>query len=104
MTAAARQLLQEVADHGGMVHLEDGKLRLAAPEPLPDDLRARLREHKAEIVHLLGTPVDAPRSLRQPPPSFDAIFDEFGLDPLLDDNRAHAVRIWLGMPARGPPC
>ena len=101
MTAAARQLLQEVASHGGTVHLDGGNLRLAAPKPLPEPLRARLRQHKAEIVHLLGTPV-APPPVRQPPPSFDAIFDEFGLDPLLDEDRAQAVRIWLGMP-RGPP-
>lgn len=101
MTAAARQLLQEVTDHGGMVRLEDGNLRLAAPQPLPESLRARLRECKAEIVCLLGMPV-APPPVRQPPPSFDAIFDEFGLDPLLDEDRAQAVRIWLGMP-RGPP-
>lgn len=102
MTAAARQLLQEVADHGGMVRLEDGNLRLAAPAPLPDPLRTRLREHKAEIVCLLGMPV-APPPVRKPPPSFDAIFDEFGLDPLLDQDRAQAVRIWLGLPVRGPP-
>ena len=29
-------------------------LRLWAPEPLPDELRARLRQHKAEIVALLS--------------------------------------------------
>ena len=29
-------------------------LRLSAPEPLPDELRARLRQHKAEIVALLS--------------------------------------------------
>jgi hypothetical protein len=101
MTAAARQLLQEVADQGGMVRLEDGNLRLAAPQPLSESLRARLRECKAEIVRLLGMPV-APQPVRPLTPSFDAIFDEFGLDPLLDEDRAQAVRIWLGMP-RGPP-
>lgn len=102
MTAAARQLLQEVADHGGMVRLEDGNLRLTAPQPLPESLRARLRQLKAEIVRLLGTPV-APQPVRTQPPSFDAIFDESGLDPLLEGDRGEAVRIWLGLPARGPP-
>ena len=102
MTTAARQLLQEVAHHDGTVHLDGGNLRLAAPKPLPESLRTRLREHKAEIVCLLGMPV-APPPVRQPPPSFDAIFDEFGLDPLLDQDRAQAVRIWLGLPVRGPP-
>ena len=29
-------------------------LRLSAPAPLPDDLRARLRQHKAEVVALLS--------------------------------------------------
>ena len=54
MTALAIDLLREVSDAGGTVRLEGDTLRLLAPEPLPDDLRARLREHKAEIVALLS--------------------------------------------------
>jgi hypothetical protein len=102
MTAAARQLLHEVAGLGGTVHLDGGNLRLATPEPLPDALRVRLREHKAEIVRLLDEPT-VMQSDRPPPPSFAAIFDEFGLDPLLDQDREEATRVWLGLPARGPP-
>ena len=54
MTALAIDLLREVSDAGGTVRLEGDMLRLSAPEPLPDDLRARLRQHKAEIVALLS--------------------------------------------------
>ena len=54
MTALAIDLLQQVSEAGGTVRLEGDMLRLSAPEPLPDDLRARLRQHKAEIVALLS--------------------------------------------------
>jgi hypothetical protein len=54
MTAAALDLLQAVAAAGGVIRLEGDTLRLAAPEPLPDELRTRLRRHKAEIVALLA--------------------------------------------------
>ena len=54
MTALALDLLREVSEAGGTVRLEGDMLRLSAPEPLPDHLRARLRQHKAEIVALLS--------------------------------------------------
>jgi TubC N-terminal docking domain len=54
MTALAIDLLREVSDAGGTVRLEGNMLRLSAPEPLPDNLLARLRQHKAEIVALLS--------------------------------------------------
>ena len=54
MTALALDLLREVSEAGGTVRLEGDMLRLSAPEPLPDELRARLRQHKAEIVALLS--------------------------------------------------
>ena len=54
MTAVALALVQEVLQAGGTVRLDAKMLRLSAPEPLPDDLRARLRQHKAEIVALLA--------------------------------------------------
>jgi hypothetical protein len=47
----------------------------------------------------------AERSQRSPaadPLSFDAIFNAHGLDPLSDDDRLAAVRIWLAQ-CRGPP-
>ena len=54
MTGVALDLLRQVTETGGTVRLEGDVLRLSAPEPLPDELRARLREHKAEIVALLS--------------------------------------------------
>ena len=54
MTAAALDLLQAVSAAGGLIRLEGDTLQLAAPEPLPEELRARLRQHKAEIVALLA--------------------------------------------------
>jgi hypothetical protein len=54
MTSLAIDLLREVSETGGTVRLEGDVLRLSAPEPLPDELRARLRQHKAEIVALLS--------------------------------------------------
>jgi hypothetical protein len=54
MSALAIDLLRQVSEAGGMVGLEGDMLRLSAPEPLPDDLLARLRQHKTEIVALLA--------------------------------------------------
>jgi hypothetical protein len=54
MTAVVLDLLQAVSVAGGTVRLESDMLRLSAPEPLPDELRARLRQHKIEIVALLS--------------------------------------------------
>ena len=54
MTALAMEVLREVSEASGTVRLEGEMLRLWAPEPLPDELRARLRQHKAEIVALLS--------------------------------------------------
>ena len=104
MTAAHR-LLRDVAGFGGVVRLDGANLCVAAPRPLPDDLRDRLRQHKAEIVALLdaGPRDESPAAVRPPPPSFDAIFDQFDLDPLLDEDRAQAVRIWMGVIPRAPP-
>jgi TubC N-terminal docking domain len=54
MNALAIGLLREVSEAGGTIGLEGDMLRLSASEPLPDELRMRLREHKAEIVALLS--------------------------------------------------
>jgi hypothetical protein len=54
MTALAIDVLRELSEAGGTVRLEGDMLRLSAPEPLPDQLRARLRRHKAKIVALLS--------------------------------------------------
>jgi TubC N-terminal docking domain len=54
MSALALDLLREVSEAGCTVRLEGDMLRLSAPEPLPDDMLARLRQHKAKIVTLLA--------------------------------------------------
>jgi hypothetical protein len=54
MTTLAMDVLREVPEAGGTVRLKGEMLRLWAPEPLPDELRARLHQHKAEIVSLLS--------------------------------------------------
>jgi hypothetical protein len=54
MTSVALALVQEVVRVGGTVELEGDTLRLSAPQPLPDHLRARLGQHKVEIVALLS--------------------------------------------------
>jgi hypothetical protein len=54
MSALAMDVLRDVSEAGGTVRLEGEMLRLSAPEPLPDELRARLHKHKAEIVALLS--------------------------------------------------
>jgi hypothetical protein len=54
MTALAIDLLRQASDAGGTVRLEGDALRLSAPQPLPDHLRTRLGQHKAEIVALLS--------------------------------------------------
>ena len=54
MTAVALDVLQEVAAAGGFIRLEGDMLRLSAPAPLSDELRARVRQHKAEVMALLS--------------------------------------------------
>ena len=54
MNALVTELLRDVISAGGTVQLVGDALRLWASEPLPDDLRARVRQHKAEIVALLS--------------------------------------------------
>jgi hypothetical protein len=66
MTAVALDLLRRVSAAGGAMWLAGEMLRLSAPEPLPDDLRARLRQHKAEIVALLSGAAPAGDGTDQP--------------------------------------
>lgn len=67
MTAAVLDLLQAVSAAGGLIRLEGDTLQLAAPEPLPEELRARLRQHKAEIVALLSATEPANPALPKAP-------------------------------------
>jgi hypothetical protein len=66
MTRIALALVREIANAGGRVRLQGDDLRLLAPEPLPDDLRGRLRQHKAEIVALLSAAEPANDSAPEP--------------------------------------
>ena len=49
----ARKLIDEVESAGGVIQVDDGRLKLSAPEPLPDDLIQQLRDHKPEVIELL---------------------------------------------------
>ena len=71
MTEVALDLLREVSEAGGTVRLEGEMLRLSAPEPLPDEVRARLREHKAEIVALLAAAEPANEAVLEGQPGQD---------------------------------
>lgn len=55
----ARKLIQDVHSAGGTIVAAGDKLRLAAPEPLPDSLMEDLRQHKAEVMALVGAEWDA---------------------------------------------
>ncbi|CAK0750768.1 hypothetical protein WCLP8_2140001 [uncultured Gammaproteobacteria bacterium] len=54
MTAIALALLDAVHANGGTVTLDGDNLRLSAPTPLPEFLRASLRQHKPLLVALLA--------------------------------------------------
>ena len=57
-------LLDTVTGHGCTLTLDGETVRLRAPQPLPDDVLAELREHKAEVIDFLaarqrnGVPVE----------------------------------------------
>jgi len=74
MTALVLDLLREASEAGGTVRLEGDMLRLSAPQPLPDDLRARVRQHKAEIVALLSAA--EPANDQVPAPDVDDQVDQ----------------------------
>jgi TubC N-terminal docking domain len=82
MTAAVLDLLQAVSAAGGLVRLEGDTLRLAAPEPLPDELRARLRQHKAEIVAMLSASEPIQRAVQIQPADHQI---DWGLPPEISE-------------------
>jgi hypothetical protein len=96
MTRIALALVREIANAGGRVRLQGDDLRLLAPEPLPDDLRARLRQHKADIVALLA--VTEPANEGTPEPQATASTDRL---PQEIANGVSAVQSAEG--ARGIP-
>ena len=52
------ELLREARSLGAAFRFEGDKVVVSAPLPLPGDLMAKLREHKPEIVALLGQEPD----------------------------------------------
>ena len=57
MTAVVAELVREVQAAGGrLIPLDDGRLRVTAPEPLPEELVDRIRQHKPEVIAILSRP------------------------------------------------
>ncbi len=54
MTSVATALIQAVHAAGGTITLEGPNLQLEAPAPLPETLRASLRQHKPALVAFLA--------------------------------------------------
>lgn len=54
----ALEVIRRVEALGGRLVLDDGKLKLQAPEPLPEELTAAVRQEKAAIMVALGAPLD----------------------------------------------
>jgi len=54
----AMEIIRQVYALDGKLTLEDGKLKVQAPAPLPDGLRQALREHKPSVMVALGAPLD----------------------------------------------
>src|SRR5918996_6172164 len=50
---SALPLIQAVQRAGGAITLRGDRLRLSAPEPLPENLLEELRTHKAEVIDYL---------------------------------------------------
>jgi hypothetical protein len=58
MSDAVRALISEVQSFGASLHLDDGRLRVASAELLPDDVMSRIRELANEIADYLGSAVE----------------------------------------------
>ena len=57
MTAVVAELVREVEAAGArLTPLDDGRLRVTAPEPLPDELLDRIRQYKPEVIAVLTRP------------------------------------------------
>lgn len=50
---SALPLIEAVQRAGGAITLQGERLRLSAPEPLPENLLQELRTHKAEVIEHL---------------------------------------------------
>ncbi len=56
--STALALVHEVEAAGGRLEAREGRLRVTAPEPLPDALVASLRRHKPALIALLAPGAD----------------------------------------------
>ncbi len=50
----AIELIAQCHSLGAKLIIENGALRVMAPKPLPDSLRAQLREHKLQVIMCLN--------------------------------------------------
>ena len=55
---SALEVIRRVEALGGRVLLDEGRIRLRAPTPLPDDIVAAVSKEKASIMVALGAPLD----------------------------------------------
>jgi hypothetical protein len=54
----ALEVIRRVEALGGRLVLDGGKLKLRAPEPLPEELTAAVSQEKTAIMVTLGAPLD----------------------------------------------
>lgn len=54
----AIEIIRQVYAHDGKLLLEDDRIKVEAPVPLPDNLRQVIRMHKPSIMVALGSPLD----------------------------------------------
>ena len=49
----AIELINQCRDIGAVLIVENNKLRVRTPQPLPDNLRVELKEHKLQVIMCL---------------------------------------------------
>ncbi len=54
----ALDIIRQVEELGGQLTIDDGQLKVRAPEPLPQDVMEAVRTHKPTIMVALGVPFD----------------------------------------------
>ncbi len=54
----ALDIIRRVEELGGHLTIQDGQLKVQAPEPLPEDVMEAVRAHKPTIMVALGVPFD----------------------------------------------
>lgn len=63
---SVHDLLAEVERYGGRLILDGENVKVRAPAPLPDELMARLRAHKAELLQVLPDENEKPVEAQAP--------------------------------------